>query len=189
MKTKTPNKNVNVRKENIENKILKSLKIENENLKRENEMIKNENKKLGKKIESLQKKLDKVNFTKDEEINKLIERCKTLNGEKKNSIDKLMLKLNKNVVEFRNYNGLPDGEKLIAVNFTSYDKVINHCIICKNKTKFFDIESELYRKYPKYKENENCFTLNNGLKINRWGTLEENKIYGYTIILNKIDNK
>ena len=105
-----------------------------------------------------------------------------------NMVGNLMTKIKNYTAKFRDYNGLRDGEKIIAINFISVDQLVNHCIICKNTTKFFDLESELYRKYPKYSESENCFTFND-LKINKWKTLEENGITGYTIRINKIDNK
>ena len=178
--------------ENDENEILKdknrTLKIENENLKKENMLFKNENENLKKKNEDLQKQLERINLIKNEEINKLNEKFRILNEDKINTIANLMTKLKNNTAVFKNYNGLPDGEKLIAINFTSVDQLVNHCIICKNTTKFFELESDLYRKYPKYSENENCFTFNN-LKINRWKTLEENGISSYTIRINKIDDK
>ena len=175
-----------------ENEILKdenrTLKVENEILKKENESIKNENKILKKRNEDLQIKFDELNLIKDEEIKKLNEKYEILKEEKKNIIANLMLKLNKIAAEFRKSNGLSNREKLIAINFISTDKNINHSIICKNKTKFFDIESELYRKYPECRENENFYTLN-GFKINKWKTLEENGINGYIIKLNKKDNE
>ena len=64
---------------------------------------------------------------------------------------------------------------------------INHTIICKNKTKFHEIEGLLYEKYPEYTNCENFFMFN-GLTINRWKTLEDNGINGYTIMLKKIED-
>ena len=117
-----------------------------------------------------------------EEIKKLDEKYKKLNDEKMKIIDDLISKMDSNVIFPNiNINSLSSGEKLIAINFTSIDQRINHSIICKNKTKFHEIEGELYAKYPEYAENDNYFMFN-GLKINRWKTLEEIGINGYNII-------
>ena len=140
---------------------------------KENQILRREN-------ESLRKKSDKLNLIKDEEIKKLNEKCKILQEEKLKIIDYLKSKLNKN------YNRQHNGEKLIAINFISVDQHINHSIICTNKTKFFDIESELYRKYPKH--SENLFMFGN-LEVNKWKTLEENGINGYTIMFNAKSNE
>ena len=161
---------------------------ENKMLKNENQLLKNENQFLKKENQLLKNKLDDLNLTKDEEIKKLNEKYKILNEKNKELINNLKSKLYSNIAEHKNFNGLPDREKLIAINIISVDKQINHCIICKNNTKFFDVESDIYRKYPKYSKKENLFTFCDN-KINRMKTLEENGIIGYTIILNQINNK
>ena len=151
-------------------------------------MLKDTIQKLIKEIENLKTKVDESNKVKNEEIKKLAEKYKNTIDEKTRIINNLTSKMNSNFVGSNiNNNILSYGEKLIAVNFVSVDQCINHNIICKNNTNFHDIEGELYDKYPEYKENDNYFMFN-GNKINRWKTLEENGINGYTIILNKIDN-
>ena len=130
-----------------------------------------------------------MDLIKDEGIKKLDEKYKKLNEERSKIIDDLMLKTNiNNIKPSLINNDLVIGEKLIAINFVSVDKSINHTIICKNTTKFYEIEKEFYDKYPEYAEKNNCLMFND-LKINRWKTLEENNINDYTIIVNKIDNK
>ena len=129
-----------------------------------------------------------LNSINKKRIDELEEKIRILNEENMNINNSLNSKLNSNVTEIKNYNELSYGEKLIAVNFISVDQRINHSIICKNKTYFYEIESSLYKKYPEYKKDDNYFMFN-GLKINRWDTLEENGINGYNIILNKIDDK
>ena len=99
----------------------------------------------------------------------------------------LKSKLSTIEVEFKNYGNLLDGEKLVALNFISVDQGINHTIICKNKTEFHIVEGQLYQKFPEYRANDNFF-LFNGVKINRWETLEDNGINGYTIMLKKIED-
>ena len=149
-------------------------------------MLKNKIRKLMKERDNLKEKVDNMKIVKNEEIKKLDEKYKNLIDEKTKIINNLTSKVNSNFVGSNISNNiLSNGEKLIAVNFISVDQRINHNIICTNKTKFYEIEVELYDKYPEYKENDNYFMFN-GFKINRWKTLEENRINGYTIILNKI---
>ena len=162
------------------------LKTENERWKKVVELLKNKIKMLKNENENLKKKLDDSNVIKDEEIKKLNEKCKILSEEKAKINENLTSKLIRISTEPTNYGELLDGEKLIAINFISVDQNINYSIICKNKTNFNEIENNLYKKYPEYSENDNFFMFN-GSKINRWKTLEENGINGYTIILMKID--
>ena len=181
-KEKLKNENKSLKIENVKlNKENKSIGIENEKIKNENQMLKNQINLLKKEIDNLKIKLDKLNLIKDEEIIKSDEKYKKLNDGKMKIADELISKMKSNIVEINN-NTLLDGEKLIAINFKSVDQRINHTIICKNLTGFYEIEKELYTKYPDYAENDNYFMFN-GSKINRWKTLEENNIRAYTIML------
>ena len=76
------------------------------------------------------------------------------------------------------------GEKLISINFISYEEDIHCSIICKNTYNFRDIESLFYDKYPEYKELKIKFIIN-GNEINRNKTLEENTIYDNSLIIVK----
>ena len=135
----------------------------------------------------LQDKLDIANLIKDQEIKKIKEKYKILIEEKINTIEELKSKLNGNIGGSKSYNNLLDGEKLIAINFISDDLRINYSIICKNKTKFYLIEGQLYEKYPAYASGKSFFMFNKK-RVDRWKTLEENGINGYTIILKKIED-
>ena len=108
--------------------------------------------------------------------------------DKNKNIKDLTLKLNNdNTFENINSINLLDGEKIIAINFISVDQNINHIVISKNYKKFHEIETQLYEKYPDYGKSENFFMFN-GSQINRWESLKDNGIIGYTIILKKIDD-
>ena len=96
-------------------------------------------------------------------------------------IEKLKLKLSRFPFE------LDEGEKLISVILTSVDQKILHSIICKNTSKFFDLENKLYENYKEYLETENFFTVN-GKVINRYKTLDENKIKDNDVIILNIIN-
>ena len=77
---------------------------------------------------------------------------------------------------------LLENEKLMTIIIISGDQTVLYSIICKNTQKFTEIEHNLYQKYPEYLESENYF-LTNGKKINKYRTLEENKIKNGDIIL------
>ena len=74
-----------------------------------------------------------------------------------------------------------ENEKLISIIITSNDQNIHCSIICKNTDKFIKIENELYAKYPEYIESENYFLIN-GNKVNKYKSLDENKIKDSDII-------
>ena len=76
---------------------------------------------------------------------------------------------------------LLENEKLMTIIIISGDQTVHYSIICKNTQKFTEIEHNLYQKYPEYLESENYF-LTNGKKINKYRTLEENKIKNGDII-------
>ena len=69
----------------------------------------------------------------------------------------------------------------MTVIFYSTDQQIHYSLICKKTDTFMDLEKKLYEIYPKYKKCENYFMVN-GQKINRFETLEENKIKNSQII-------
>ena len=59
----------------------------------------------------------------------------------------------------------------------------------QKKDEFAFLEDKIYERYPSYKEGENYF-LCNGIKINRFKTMEENKINnGAFITLNALDEE
>ena len=79
---------------------------------------------------------------------------------------------------------LSEGEKLLSVIFISSDQKVHYSVICKNTDKFNKIENMLYDEYPEYSESENHFLVN-GKKVNKYKTLEYNKIKNNDIIMLK----
>ena len=79
---------------------------------------------------------------------------------------------------------LSEGEKLLSVIFISSDQKVHYSVICKNTDKFSKIENMLYDEYPEYSECENHFLVN-GKKVNKYKTLEYNKIKNNDIIMLK----
>ena len=79
---------------------------------------------------------------------------------------------------------LLEGEKLLSVIFVSADQKVHYSSICKNTDKFNIIENNLYEAYPEYKKSENHFFVN-GNKINKYKSLDFNKIKNNDIIILK----
>ena len=76
---------------------------------------------------------------------------------------------------------LPNGEKLYSIKIISMDQNINLPIIIKNSEYFSEIEKQLYKDYPEYKETKHYFLVN-GIIVNRLQTLEQNKIKNNDIL-------
>ena len=72
-------------------------------------------------------------------------------------------------------------ERLMAVIVISLDQKVHNAYICKNTDQFNVIERQVYEDFPELKEQENFF-LNSGIKINRFKTMDENKIKNSSII-------
>ena len=160
----------------------KQIKDLNNELKKE----KDKNMKLERELSSLKEKLN-LDFEKNKslelqkgellkELNDLKNKSNS-NGEfslykklydKEEEIKKLNLKLKKYPFE------LLDGENIMSIIFLIAQKD-NYSIICKNTDLFINVENKLYDKYPDLRNNENYFLLG-GNKINKFKSLDENKI-------------
>ena len=157
---------------NLNNK-LKNYENENNKLKKENIEL------LG-KIKILENKFNhiknmNIDSNKEQKIISLLEEIKLKDDEIKELKIKMPYILEKN-------------EKLITIIFMSFDEVIHYSFICKNTDKFNKIENLLYEKFPEYEDSVNYFTVNTN-RINKYKTLEENKIKNSDIIiLNKFVN-
>ena len=156
---------------------------------------KNKNKELNLKIKDLESNLIQVRNHNSElkiRIRNLEETYLNKNNNR-NIIEKEKLSeiINKNNIEINELRKklsrypfeLLEGEKMISIIFNSGKQdIINFPIICKNTDIFVNIELKLYEKYPNYSENENFFTTS-GKRINRYKSLENNKIENGSIIL------
>ena len=94
------------------------------------------------------------------------------------------IKENENLAEIlkRYPFALLEGERMMSIIICSINQEIHTSFICKNTDLFVNIELKLYEKYPKYKESENYFIVN-GIKINKYKSLEENNIKDSDIII------
>ena len=104
--------------------------------------------------------------------NKIIELLKEKLEMKEKEIKELKYKIEYNSNNFSN---------LMTVIFYSTDHKIHYSLISRKTDLFVDLEKKLYEIYPNYKKCENYFMVN-GQKINRFETLEENKIKNSQII-------
>ena len=137
----------------IKNKDIQNLSKENGQLKKEINKLNEKNKNLNEKIKNLSKK-DKI-------IESLIE--------KENEIKELKTKI-------QNYGfELKEGDNIINITLMSMDESIIYSLMCKNSDKFIDIEKNLYKKFPELLKSENEFYIR-GIKINKYNSLDENKI-------------
>ena len=76
----------------------------------------------------------------------------------------------------------PKNEKLMNITIKSGYQKIKYSLICKNTDKINDIEKMLYKKFPDFPKTENYF-LCNGASIEKFKSLEENKIKDGDILL------
>ena len=134
-------------------------------------LIKKQNENYKKKIIELKNQIKKLKLIikkKDNEIKEL------KNIPNKNNYINRIKELEKEIEKYKNYCLLP-GEELITIKFISIDQAINFNTFAKKTDNFTKLESSLYENYPKYKDTENYFLVN-GKKVNRYRTLDENKI-------------
>lgn len=166
---------------------------------RKNEEIKqlnNDIKQKDKKIYDLQNEMEKlknnsnmltINNNNTPKIEEYIEKNNELNQtihgliNDKNQIEK-ELKLYKLNIPFE----LKEGEELMCIILQSFDdQNIHYPFLCKKTLIFNNLENLIYKKLPELKDDRNFF-LHNSFKVNKYETLEQNRIRdGDIIILNK----
>ena len=196
----TPNENINDLE--LKNQQLNSeiLRLNNElNIEKNNSIL------LSQRIKELEKIINikskeksnenqniNINMINKEKnlINELNEKLKNLNNRLNRSINKD--KINELYEEIRIKDKiissfpvkLSESEKLLSVIFVSVDQKIHYSTICKNTDKFSKIENLLYDAYHEYIKTENNFFVN-GNKVNKYKSLENNKIKNNDIIILK----
>ena len=74
------------------------------------------------------------------------------------------------------------NEKIISVILTSNEENIHCSILCKTTEKFNRLEERFYKGYPEYSLRDNYFSVNGNI-VNKFQTLEENKIKNSDIIM------
>ena len=167
----------------------KIKQLEQENLRLNNLLQERDNTitNLNQTISSLNNQITSLNNSKLNVVDnsKILELMEQLNI-KIDEISKSQINQNDQLQANTEFD-LKDGEKLLPIIFISDDKKIMYSIICKNTDSFCKIEEMLYKKYPEYGKTENSF-LCNDVKINRFNTIEENKL-DYSSIVTLQQNK
>ena len=160
-----------------------TIQEEKENMIIEDNNNKKENKEIN--INMIEEEDNEEN--KNSLISELNKELKNLNDYLTNSvnIDKVNELLEEIRIKDKIISSYPvqllEGEKLLSIIFVSIDKKINYSVICKNTSKFNEIENILYDAYPEYVEKENYFVVN-GKDINKYESLEFNNIQNNDII-------
>ena len=144
-----------------------NLIMENKVLK---EKLTNAIKKKEEKKTEIQELKYKLAMTKSESVNQINNLMNTIE-KKDEEIKQLNMKLKNN-----------DLSDIIAVNFISNNGVVNYPTSCKGNQPFYEIEEKLYQYYPECKERRSFF-LYNGKEIQRFKTINENKIKDGGVIL------
>ena len=171
----------------LENKLNEDVN-ENENKEIKNK-IKNLNNKLSgyeKENKDLKNKIKNLNNKFNEDKNKIISNSSLNNNNNKDKLIELMDKLLVKEKEINDIKSilpyeLKKGDKLMTIIFYSVDQKIHYSLICKNTDKFSVIEQKLFEIFPDCQE-ENYYFLANGIRINRFKTLEELKLKNSSII-------
>ena len=131
--------------------------------------------------------------------NKLIEQQKlTINGllnklnsyntninNYQNIINQKDIELNNLRMQLNNMNNMKNNIQLnnmfinkndmVSVNFISMDQNVHFSVACLKTDIFAEIEEQLYKQYPQYRETNNSF-LAHGSQVLRFKTIAENKI-------------
>ena len=156
-----------------EENLLDKLNIEIEKNKQLNQEIND--------LKTLIKQKDKIIDDKNVIIQNLEKEINQLKNNKNSElIDKKKEKQIKDLDSILPFK-ISKGEKIMTVVFSSLNEDILYPVICKNTDLFNRLEYLLYEEYPHYAEKEICFK-HCGYKINKFKTLEENKIRDKSII-------
>ena len=178
------------------------LEAQVEQLTINNDILLNQSQRLNeKKIKDLEKSLENkekdlvVKNMKISELNTKIQQLENLINTNNNQdlINELLKKLElkeKEIQEIKSNYHLSRGEKIISIIFSPMDQQFIQSFVCKNTDKFEKLEQLLYKEIPDYFKNEvQYFFVVNGLRIDRYKTLDENGIRNSSVIMfNKVYN-
>ncbi len=170
---------------------LNNEKDKNKKFSNESNKYENQNIILNQKVKDLQivinnnileiENLKRENIDLNKEINNINNQKMNLYSEIVNlntQINKLKMNKNTNLDFIK--------PEILCIQFISIDEIVDFAIPCKNTDIFGHLEEQLYKHYPDYKGTNNYFTCN-GNVIDRFKTLEENKIRNSDkILLNRV---
>ena len=144
----------------------------------------NEIKELKNQLIKANKIIEKQKLTINELQNKLNSYNTNINNYQ-NIINQKDLELNNLRMQINNMNNMNnniqsnkvtiDLNDIMTVNFISMDQNVHFAVSCLKTDIFADVEEQLYKQYPQYRETNNSF-LANGSQVLRFKTIAENKI-------------
>ena len=148
--------------------------------KNKNKLLEKENKNLNDIINTLKQEKKNIKTNLHNEIKKLKEKIRQLEKELSNKNDEIKNYILQNQTSKETQNQITQietEEKNFTVSFEMKNNksIAGYEMPCKNTDLFVRLEEKLYNEYPKYKNFETFFLVNNR-KILRFKTLEENNI-------------
>ena len=158
------NKNQNISQSVNNNNEINNLKNELSNAKK---IIEQQNL----TIKDLQNKLNNNNIIIND-LNNDMNNYKYIISQKDIELNNLKSQLN------NNKNNIPNNinfDDIMVVNFISSDQTIHYAAKCLKTNTFAEIEENLYKQYPQYRETNNNF-IANGTQVLRFKTIAENNI-------------
>ena len=169
-------------------KIIEELKKITTKLSNELKKVEEENKKLNSELIEGKNEISRLNNElikekkNNEELNKKIIEI----DEEKEKLLKELKEKDIIIEDLKSRYPFPilQGEKLMTVNFVSYDDKIHYSIICKNSDPFIRLEKLLCEKYPCFSNSEYNFFVNDN-KVTKDKSLDFNNINDNEIILIK----
>ena len=154
-----------------------NLHIE-ESVNNENNNLKNELCKANKIIEELNSTINKLQM-KINDYNNIINNLNNEINIYKNNIFQKDMELNylksQMLYSINNFQNNVNFNDIMIVNFISSDQNVHYATKCLKTSIFAEIEENLYKQYPQYRETNNTF-LANGMQVLRFKTIAENNI-------------
>ena len=160
-----------------------NMNINNQNNSNQNSKD-NEIKELKNQLIKANKIIEKQKLTINELQNKLNSYNTNINNYQ-NIINQKDLELNNLRMQLNNMNNMKNNiqsnnmfinkNDIVSVNFISMDQNVHFSVACLKTDIFAEIEEQLYKQYPQYRETNNSF-LAHGSQVLRFKTIAENKI-------------
>ena len=141
----------------------------------------NEIKELKNKLIKANKIIEQQKLTINELQNKLnsyntnINNYQNIINQKDLELNNLRMQLNNMNNNIQSNNMFINKNDMVSVNFISMDQNVHFSIACLKTDIFAEIEEQLYKQYPQYRETNNSF-LAHGSQVLRFKTIAENKI-------------
>ena len=157
-----------------------NMNINNQNNSNQNSKD-NEIKELKNQLIKANKIIEKQKLTINELQNKLnsyntnINNYQNIINQKDLELNNLRMQINNMNNNIQSNNMFINLNDIMTVNFISMDQNVHFAVSCLKTDIFAEIEEQLYKQYPQYRETNNSF-LAHGSQVLRFKTIAENKI-------------